>query len=767
MIDPESGDITLFSAEVDSDTPAFHSNTRKTDEVQRRGFSGRLVRKEKVWCDHHIVKSSPTEPTHSVARAAYDLINAGGSDLGLSDSFLNLAENSSEIVARYDKHLRRLYVNNTYAKFTGMAKEHLIGRSIAVSSFAPNAEMFRSILQDVFSSGEPIAFDYSLIGSDHRVVSFECRLLPEFDMNGDLVSVLGIGRNNTEIKESERWLRQTEEIAHIGHWYWDVARQEASVSSEICRIFERPQGWNPDPDELLSHIVDEDLPRVLQEIERARASKTTETTFRCKIKLGFSIVPLRVSANFQYRVTGDLAKVIGTIQDLSTLEDYEARLHDLSFYDSLTGLPNRALFNDRLAQAMNECRRRGDELGLLIISPNNVRALNEIHGHENGLELLKVFARRLLHRLDDFNSLARLDSDEFAIMLPGVHDIATLGCYARELLNLLAEPYKTEDQETYFHTSIGIAVFPLDGQTVGEMIQFAGSALRDAKSHGGSTIRFYSPELTTRSRRRVTLEAALRVAEANDEFDLFYQPKIDLIDGRLVGAEALLRWQNASLGAVPPSEFIGIAEDAGVICSIGAWALSKACLTAHRWNYRGDRELKIAVNLSSKQFHDVNLVETVCTILSLTNCQPQWLEFEITESLLLSDSSSVLTTLETFRKMGITLAIDDFGTGYSSLAYLKRFPIDVLKIDRSFINDVTLDTYSTELVKAIISMARSLRLGLVAEGVETIEQEAFLQTYGCQLGQGYFYSKPLPIHEFERRFIRTETPGLVAPCDQQ
>jgi diguanylate cyclase (GGDEF)-like protein/PAS domain S-box-containing protein len=455
----------------------------------------------------------------------------------------------------------------------------------------------------------------------------------------------------------------------------------------------------------------------------------------------------------------EVLSVLAIGRDITAIRESEQRLHEMTFHDILTGLPNRALFNDRLGKALSEAMRRAKVLGLLVLDLDRFKEINDTHGHGVGDRLLHESAQRLRNVVRDFDTVARLGGDEFAIVLPDVREAADLGGVSRKVLDTLARPFHIDGQELFISASIGIAVFPSDGSTTADLLQFADAALYHAKDRGRAGFRFYSAELTAKAKERATLETALRRAEPEGELELYYQPKVDLSNGALVGAEALLRWNHPTLGLVTPDRFIGIAEDSGLIVSIaedsglivsiGAWVLTKACLAAQRWNQRSGQVLKVAVNLSPRQFCDNDLLMTVCSVLTITGCEPQWLELEITESLLLDDDDNIRTTLLAFRNLGISIAIDDFGTGYSALGYLKRFPIDTLKIDRSFTRDIAVDRDSTELVKAIITMAHSLRLGLVAEGIESEQQERFLRAHGCHLGQGYRYGRPMPLAAFE------------------
>jgi len=336
------------------------------------------------------------------------------------------------------------------------------------------------------------------------------------------------------------------------------------------------------------------------------------------------------------------------------------------------------------------------------------------------------------------------------VLLPDIREAEDLGRVASKMLARFQERFLLSGKEVFVSCSVGIAVYPADSSEPEDLVKFADSAMYFAKRSGRSGFRFYSRDLTASAKERLFMESELRRAVERCELSLYFQPKVELVSGEMTGSEALLRWQHPSLGMVPPTQFIPIAEDSGLIVDIGRWVLWEACRAAARWNGEGKPLHKVAINLSGRQFQVCGLVETVSEALHGTGCNPQWIELEITESLLLDEDGRAREILEALRAMGVSIAIDDFGTGYSALSYLTRFPIDTLKIDRSFIHSVTTDHYRAELVRAILSIARCLKQQVVAEGVETLEQAAFLEANGCQVAQGYLFSKPLPMAELEK-----------------
>jgi diguanylate cyclase (GGDEF)-like protein/PAS domain S-box-containing protein len=456
---------------------------------------------------------------------------------------------------------------------------------------------------------------------------------------------------------------------------------------------------------------------------------------------------IRLTAEFD--ASGAVATVLAVGRDITELNAYRQKIHQMAFYDTLTSLPNRALFNDRLRQMLTDALWHEQRAGVLLLDLDRFKAINDTMGHPAGDALLREAAARLTGCVRGYDTVARLGGDEFAILLPDIRAGDDLGRIASKILAAFNEPFMLEGKEVFVSTSIGIAVYPNDSADADELVKQADSAMYFAKRSGRNGFRFYSKDLTASAGERLSLESELRRALERKELELYYQPKVQLSNNQLIGSEALLRWNNPQRGMVPPDQFISIAEDSGLILEIGEWVLHNACRTACDWNAIGKPLHKVAINLSARQFQSNDLVETVRHALDATGCQPEWIELEITESLLLDEQGEVLEMLESFRVMGISVAIDDFGTGYSSLSYLARFPINTLKIDRSFIRTVTTEHFRAELVRAILSIARCLGQEVVAEGVETPEQAVFLREHGCQIAQGYLFSKPVPKAEFE------------------
>lgn len=458
-------------------------------------------------------------------------------------------------------------------------------------------------------------------------------------------------------------------------------------------------------------------------------------------------------------LASDLAYGIQTIRERQARQEAEEQIQQLAYYDSLTGLPNRSLFQDRLHQTVLEASQHIDNLGIMFLDLDGFKEVNDTLGHDAGDMLLKTVATRLGNTLRPQDTVARLGGDEFAILVTEVRQEVDLAVIARKLLTALKEPVTIQGRERYITASIGISSFPSDSHEADGLIRYADSAMYHAKNSGKNSFKFYSSSLTQAATERIELESDLRKALSNNELEVYYQPKIHTIIGQMIGAEALLRWHHPTRGMVPPDKFISIAEDTGLIIEIGAWVLQTACLTAATWNKETLFPIKVAVNLSARQLLRSDFANTVRTTLTNTGCRPEWLELEITESLLMSRTPETVACLETLDKLGISIALDDFGTGYSSLSYLTEFPIKTIKIDKSFVSDMTTDKRKLELVRAIISLGRSLTADLVAEGVETGEQAACIDRLGCHIIQGYLYGRPMPVtvfNEWQKNFSATQ-----------
>ena len=438
----------------------------------------------------------------------------------------------------------------------------------------------------------------------------------------------------------------------------------------------------------------------------------------------------------------------GVISDITERKRAEQQVYHLAHYDSLTGLPNRTLLRDRLGQAMNDARRRGGKLAVLFLDLDRFKTVNDSLGHETGDKLLKSVATRLRESMRDSDTISRQGGDEFLLVLRDASDAAAVARVAEKLLDTVAKPYTLGEYELHITPSVGISLFPDDSTDLDTLIRNADAAMYHAKENGRFNFQFFTPEMNTRAYERLSLESSLRLAIEHDEFSLHYQPQLDLRTGRIVGVEALLRWNRPDGGLVPPSVFVPVLESSGMIGTVGEWVLREACSQNRRWQMAGLPRLPVAVNLSAIQFNRRNMADAVGTILAETGLRAADLELEFTESAVMHDTREVTNTIQRLDELGVQLALDDFGTGYSSLSYLRRFHLDKIKIDQSFVRDISVDPDDAAITAAIIGMARNLKVSVVAEGVETREQCQFLRDHGCDTIQGYYFSKPLTAEAF-------------------
>lgn len=580
------------------------------------------------------------------------------------------------------------------------------------------------------------------------------------------------------LRRSEMRLVTAQAIAHLGLWELDEQDDSIVVSPEADRVL-GGSGVETrlDTQAFIARFRLEDRPGIEDMIGAVRAGES-DRRFDCRLLVppgGERAIHLETRRVSTDETTSSV--LLGTIQDVTDRVETERRIRFLAHYDALTALPNRALFQDTMTADLARARRTGHTLAVLLVDLDNFKRFNDSLGLSQGDALLQEVARRLrgiirsedrIGRIDeDGGFVARLGGDEFIVSLSDLRRAEDAALVARRVLRGLEAPMRIGASEVAVSASIGISLFPKDGETVDELLRNADAALSHAKDSGRHNFQFYDSSMNASAFQRLALEADLRRAIDADEFLLHYQPQVRSTDGKIVGVEALLRWYRSDLGYIEPARFIPIAEDTGMIQEIERWVLWEASRQAGEWISRGFGPIRVAVNLSSHRFRHRQPLERLDNALARTGIPADILELEITEGALMEAAEETVAILETIKSRGVRISVDDFGTGYSSLSYLSRFPIDALKIDRSFVRDLATDPRDAAIVSAIIALSHRLDLDVVAEGVEDAHQRDYLTAQGCDLMQGYFFGKPIPAAEIESQLAVADSLGAGAVGDMK
>ena len=564
------------------------------------------------------------------------------------------------------------------------------------------------------------------------------------------------------VRINETRLADAQRIAQLGNWYWDIVQDQIRCSAECQRIFGLPPELTATHAVFLSCVHPADRLMVASVHNDAlHLGKPYQLEYRIQQSNGVQRT-VHEQAEITFDEAGRTLAIAATVQDITERKQAEEKIHYLAYYDFLTGLLNRQAFLQELERALESAQRQQQLAAILFIDLDNFKRINDTLGHSVGDNLLKAVAQRLqsnVRKIDylarpkrgeQAESVGRLGGDEFILLLSDVQSVEDVATVTQRLQDILKNPVCMTDHEVVVTPSIGIAVFPYDGQDAESLLRNADIAMYQAKAAGKNTYKFYTESMNARALERLTLESKLRRALEQEELTLHYQPQLDLRKGTVVGVEALLRWYNPELGMVPPNEFIPLAEETGLIVPIGEWVLYTACAQSKAWQKAGFVPVRMAINLSSLQFRQYKLVESIEQVLAATGLESRYLELELTESMIMHHAEETIKILHRLKDMCLSLSVDDFGTGYSSLSYLKRFPLDTLKIDKSFIKDVPHNPDDAAITSAIIAMAHNLGLRVIAEGVETLQQLAFLKSHYCDGAQGYWFSKPVPAEQFAR-----------------
>jgi len=507
---------------------------------------------------------------------------------------------------------------------------------------------------------------------------------------------------------------------------------EELVGNNISMLM--PEPYRSQHDQHLQHYLETGQSTVIGSRREIVARRRDGTTFPAELSVG------------EVKFAGEHL-FIGAMRDIAERKSAEARVNHIATHDNLTNLPNRNLLRDRACQSLMQASRQQQRVGIVFIDLDHFKTINDSLGHHVGDRLLQTVAMRIRSCLRDEDTVARQGGDEFIVVLPNIKRFEDIGIVAQKLIVALSAPYSIDGAELHTSASVGVAVYPDDGPDVEALMRSADTAMYYAKATGRNNFQFFTPQMNQAASERLQIESNLRQALTRDEFSLHFQPIVNLASGQVSAAEALLRW-NPSGGPIGPDRFIPVAEETGLIVPIGEWVIRNACRERQKWEVLGITQPRMVVNISARQFAQRNLVATVGRMLQEVDLLPEQIGIEITESLLMERPEDTIRTLTTFSNMGVQISVDDFGTGYSSLSYLKRFPLDKLKVDRSFVRDIATDPDDAAIVTAIIAMAHSLNIKVVAEGVETEQQLQFLRSRGCDEYQGYYFSRPVPSDEF-------------------
>ncbi len=654
-----------------------------------------------------------------------------------------------------DAHWTMQFVSAGSRSLTGYEPRELVDNAVIgfeQIEHPDDRERVRAAVHAGLSEQQRFQVEYRLLCRDGRVKWVMERGSGVFDEAGAVLAIEGFIEDITERKLSEDALRETERhfrsiFEHATEGIFQTTREGRylNVNPALARIY----GY-ASPQELMDTIgeIGRQLyvePKRRAEFLRLMEGQGSVANFVSEIfRKDGSKIWVAENARVVRGEQGEILHCEGTVVDVSATKRYEEELVHLANHDALTNLPNRIMLNDRLRQMLLLATRGNTVVAVAFVDLDNFKLVNDSLGHNVGDQLLMTMAERMQTCLRDTDTVARLGGDEFVLLLSGDRRGEAMGAVIRRVLTGICAPCSIDGHEFNVSASIGISVFPRDGRDVGTLLKNADTAMYRAKESGRNNFQFYTAEMNTAVNVRIETEASLRRALERNEFVLHYQPKVDLGTRRIVGSEALIRWQHPQRGLVGPLNFIGISEETGLIVPIGEWVLNTACAYNQSLQDAGLPPLRIAVNLSARQFRGHNITGTVRRALAHSGMLPKWLELELTESVVMHDAGNLISTLEDLASIGCKLSVDDFGTGYSSLSYLKRFPVANLKIDKSFVRDITTDADDAAIVKAIIVLGHSLELSVTAEGVENEGQLRFLAKNGCDEVQGNYFGEAMP-----------------------
>ncbi len=706
------------------------------------------------------------------ARAGADLTRQRAEEAARSSDlrFRTMAEHSADWMWAVDVEGRHTFTNHRGMEILGYDEDHFLEADPTTLIHPDDLPSFCATFAESIATRQ--GWQNVVLRWRHRdggYRSLESSASPVIGRNGELLGFQGVDRDITERMRADEALRQSEERHRlISGVTSDLVYSCVRTGGQPYRIdwttgsVERIFGISAE--ELMAQgcwrclVHPEDLPVFDRHVTSLHPGESSECELRVVRRDGSVRHLIAYSRVVAAEDGEEQHRLYGACQDITERKEAEARIEYLAHHDALTGLPNRVLVRDRFGQAQAFAERRKNRVAMLFLDLDNFKVVNDTLGHAAGDRLLQQMVSRLEACVRETDTVSRQGGDEFIVLLTDIPGPEAVERVAAEILRRTAQPVTVDGHELNTACSIGISLYPDDGVDFDTLLQKADTAMYNAKGAGRNTYRFFDEAMNRKARDHLLLQNRLHQALAAGELRLQFQPQIEIPSGRVSGVEALLRWRDPELGEIPPSRFIPVAEDCGLIAPIGEWVLAEACRQGEAWRRAGVPELSVAVNLSALQFRRTNLVDTVIDALDRSGLPPRLLELELTESSLLQDVDTTLDTVRRLKARGVRLAIDDFGTGYSSLSYLRRFAVDRLKIDRSFVGNIGSDADADDaaIVRAIIQLAQSLRLQILAEGVETEEQLGFLLDEGCQAVQGYLFSRPLNPDEVAA-FVRART----------
>jgi len=647
------------------------------------------------------------------------------------------------------------FVNDRFCEMVGYAREELVG--LLGETLLPYPEDVALMREKIELRMRHVADQYEIRvrRKDGTVIWLEIGGAPVVDAVGNVIGSIGVHNDVTERRMAEEALRESEARYRLmAENSTDMISRTSNKGIILYASDASRRLLGFEPSELVGHsfydfIFDADREEVRYLSSLIHESGPTTFAYRVEKKDGSLVWFETTSRSVRDVLTGKIREIVGVSRDVTERKHVEEQIEYQAYHDALTGLPNRRLFRDRLTVALAHARRMKHPLAVMFLDLDRFKVVNDTLGHSMGDELLRAIGARLQASMREEDSVARMGGDEFTILLADLKSTDAAAKIAQKVLDTVAHPLQIEGTELFITTSIGIALFPNDGDTAEALLANADHAMYRAKDAGRSSYQMFTPAMNSRALERLALENDLRHALERGELELHYQPQISIATGRVMGVEALLRWHRPGHGIVGPKEFIPIAEETRLIVPIGEWVLREACRQAMVWQSDRESGFRMAVNLSPRQFQHSDLPHVIASALESSGLAPHDLELEITESLAMQNTTRTIATLQKLREMGVQIAIDDFGTGHSSLNYLRSFPIDSVKIDQEFVQEIEESAADRAIVSAVIGMARGLRLRVTAEGVETERQLQFLREQGCEEVQGFLFGEPVPAKAFQ------------------